>query len=124
MKNIIAALAVAALCAGIVSCDKAQGGPSPVRSTTTAPASKWVGRWMNPKGNVSYIVEAEKNGLLTGFAINQGGGKDRIVMKLNGANQAIWVTPIGVQVVFIYKSPNQVVVNTAGINAATLRIVR
>ncbi len=124
MKKFIAVLAVVALCAGFAGCDKASGKPAPVRSTAPAAASKWIGRWINGKGNTSYIIEAEKNGLLSGYAINQGGGKDRITMRLSGANQAIWTTPIGVRVVFIYKSPNQVVVNTAGVNAAVLKIVR
>jgi hypothetical protein len=135
MKKSTAATAIvllAALCAGFYACDGSRIGtkPAPAKKTVTAPApkptpaSKWVGRWVNQKGNTSYIIDAEKSGTLTGYVINSGGGKDRITMRLTGPNTATWTTPIGVQVKFTYQGSNQVLVTAVGVNATVLKIVK
>jgi hypothetical protein len=129
MKKIFIVLTVVALCAGVVGCERCQLETRPVTSKPSVapkpvPVSKWVGRWINQKGNASYIITSEKNGQLYGSMTNAGGKQDPVVMRLTSANTAVWTTPIGVQVRFTFQGSNQVVVNAVGVNATILKIVK
>jgi hypothetical protein len=134
MKKIVIAIFVAAFVLGLSGCDGCQlnlnpptAKPVPAKPSVAprpVPVSKWVGRWINQKGNVSYIINSEKNGQLYGSMTNSGGKQDPVIMRLTGASTAVWTTPIGVQVRFTFQGTNQVVVNAVGVNATVLKIVK